>query len=103
MRLSGLKLKGNIFEIVARFDNPKLTYALYYGNDKTTTPSYDIANFENKIPKDLTFTAIGEEEKNPAYSIITEKPLFENKAWLWVLMAVIIALLGWFSFKMLRN
>lgn len=103
LRLSGLKLKGNIFEIVARFDNPKLTYALYYGNDKTTTPSYDIANFENKIPKDLTFTAIGEEEKNPAYSIITEKPLFENKAWLWVLMAVIIALLGWFSFKMLRN
>lgn len=103
LRLSGLELKGNVFEIVARFDDPKLTYAWYYGNDKTTAPSYDIANFENKIPKDLTFLAIGEEEKNPTYSNIIEKPLFENKAWLWVLMAVIIALLGWFSFKMLKN
>lgn len=103
LRLGGLELKGNIFEIVARFDNPKLTYALYYGSEKITAPSYDIANFENKIPKDLTFLAISREERNPAYSIIVEKPLFENKAWLWVLMAVIIALLGWFSFKMLRN
>jgi hypothetical protein len=103
LRLSGLALKGNIYEIIARFDQPNGEYALYYGNEKTTAPVYEIEKFESKIPTDLTSVNIGAEQKNPAYNIKIEKPLFENKAWLWVLMAVIIALLGWFSFKMLRN
>ena len=103
LRLRGLELKGNVYEIIARFDDTKLAYALYYGNEKATAPSYEIEKFESKIPANLNEVMIGKEQKNPAYSIITEKPLFENKAWLWVLMAVIIALLGWFSFKMLKN
>lgn len=103
LRLSGLQLKGNIYEIIARFDEPKDEYALYYGNEKATGPVYEIEKFESKIPTNLTSVNIGAEQLNPAYSIKIEKPLFENKAWLWVLMAVIIALLGWFSFKMLRN
>lgn len=103
LRLNGLVLKGNVYEIIARFDDPKGEYALYYGNEKAAAPVYDIEKFESKIPVSLSSINIGPELKNPAYTIKTEKPLFENKAWLWVLMAVIIALLGWFSFKMLRN
>lgn len=103
LRLSGIALEGNVYEIVARFDDPKLTYALYYGQDKATAPSYEIEKFESKIPANLSSLNIGEEQQNPAYTIKVTKPLFENKAWLWVLMAVIIVLLGWFSFKMLRN
>lgn len=103
LRLSDLDLKGNIYELVARFDDPKLEYALYYGNENADAPSYEIEKFESKIPADLTTVSIGPEQNNPAYSIKIEKPLFNNKAWLWVLMAIIIALLGWFSFKMLRD
>ncbi len=103
LRLSGLALKGNVYELIARFDDPKLAYALYYGNEKATAPSYEIDKFENKIPAGLSSLTIGEEQQNPAYTVKVTKPLFENKAWLWVLMAVIIVLLGWFSFKMLRN
>jgi hypothetical protein len=103
LRLSSLQLKGNVYEIIARFDQPKDEYALYYGNEKATGPVYEIEKFESKIPTNLTSVNIGTELLNPAFSIKIEKPLFENKAWLWVLMAVIIALLGWFSFKMLRN
>ncbi|WP_167354719.1 DUF3999 family protein [Pedobacter terrae] len=103
LRLSGLQLKGNIYEIIARFDQPKNEYALYYGNEKAISPVYEIEKFESKIPVNLTTVTIGAEAKNPAYSIETAKPLFENKPWLWALMVVIIALLGWFSFKMLKN
>jgi len=103
LRLSGLALKGNVFELIARFDDPKLRYALFYGNEKATAPSYEIEKFENKIPANLSSLTIGEEQQNPAYAVKVVKPLFENKAWLWILMAVIIVLLGWFSFKMLRN
>lgn len=103
LRLGKLDLKGNIYEIIARFDNPKITYAIFYGNDKMQAPNYEIERFESKIPENLTAITIGAEQKNPTYTIKTEKPLFENKVWLWALMAVIIALLGWFSFKMLKN
>jgi hypothetical protein len=103
LRLSSLQLKGNVYEIIARFDEPKNEYALYYGNEKATNPVYEIEEFENKIPINLTSVNIGAEQQNPAYSIKIEKPLFENKAWLWALMVVIIGLLGWFSFKMLKN
>ncbi|WP_197082306.1 hypothetical protein [Pedobacter sp. BMA] len=103
LRLGDLELKGNIYEIIARFDNPALSYSLYYGNEKSTPPSYEIEKFQSKIPPDLTSAIIGDEEKNPAYSVNTTKPLFENKAWLWIVMAIIIALLGWFSFRMLKN
>ncbi|MFC3559622.1 hypothetical protein [Pedobacter jamesrossensis] len=103
LRLTGLVLKGNLYELVARFDNVGANYALYYGNEKATSPSYEIEKFESKIPLNLTSASIGSEQKNPAYSVKIEKPLFENKAWLWILMAIIIALLGWFSFKMLKN
>ena len=103
LRLGKLELKGNIYEIIARFDNPKLTYAIFYGNDKIQAPSYEIEKFESKIPENLTSLTIGEEQKNSTYTTKIEKPLFENKVWLWASMAVIIALLGWFSFKMLKN
>lgn len=76
---------------------------MFYGNEKTQAPNYEIEKFESKIPENLNSVNIGSEQKNPAYSIKIEKPLFENKVWLWALMAVIIALLGWFSFKMLKN
>ncbi|MFD2288463.1 DUF3999 domain-containing protein [Pedobacter petrophilus] len=103
LRISNLELKGNAYEIIARFEDLKANYAIYYGNEKSTAPSYEIEKFEKKIPTNLTTVSVGNEEKNPAYTIKTEKPLFENKIWLWVLMTIIIVLLGWFSFKMLKN
>ncbi|WP_147273637.1 DUF3999 family protein [Pedobacter chinensis] len=103
LKLSDLDLKGNIYELIARFDDQKPEYALYYGNENADAPSYEIEKFENKIPTDLTALNIGQEQKNPTYTIEIEKPLFNNKAWLWALMAIIIVLLGWFSFKMLRD
>ncbi|WP_421944421.1 DUF3999 family protein [Pedobacter sp.] len=103
LNVVGITLQGNIYELVTRFDEPNMNYFLYYGNKNAVTPNYDLAKFESKIPENLTSINIKEEQKNPAYSIKIEKPLFENKVWLWALMAIIIALLGWFSFKMLKN
>lgn len=103
LRISNLILRGNIYELIARFDSNNYNYALFYGNEKVNAPIYEIEKFENKIPSNLTAVNIGEEQQNPAYFIKIEKPLFENKIWLWVLMATIIALLGWFSYKMLKN
>lgn len=103
LRLSGLELKGNIYELIARFDDFNAAYELYYGKADAVAPNYEIEKFESKIPLNLTSVEVGKEHKNPAYAVKTEKPLFENKLWLWALMAVIIGLLGFFSFRMLKS
>mgnify|MGYP006209236711 CR=1 FL=1 len=47
---------------------------------------------------------VGNEQNNPAFKVEVKKaPLFENKAWLWALMAVIIVLLSFFAFRMLKS
>ena len=104
LRLNSIALKGPIYELIARFEQADYQYALYYGNATATIPSYELKNFENKIPIEITALTVNEEQKNEAFQTKAEqKPLFENKVWLWGLMAGIIALLGFFAFKMLKN
>ncbi len=104
LNLASISLKGPVYELVSRFDEPNLNYALYYGNKDATAPNYELKNFENKIPMQLPSISIGNEQNNPTYAISKIKsPLFENKLWLWCIMGVIIALLGFFAYKMLKN
>jgi hypothetical protein len=95
-------VKGNRRLLYARFTQPA-TYYLYYGNKGATQPDYDIAKFKDKIPADSKELTLGPEEAIAQPAAIKVKPLFENKAWLWGIMLLIIALLGWFSVKMMRG
>jgi hypothetical protein len=104
LRLNSIALKGPVYELIGRFDDATLNYALYYGNKEANAPVYELKNFENKIPMEIAPLSVGAEHINPAFTL--EKvttPLFENKFWLWGLIGIIIALLGFFSYKMLRN
>jgi len=104
LRLHSIAVKGPIYELIARFEKTDYQYALYYGNSIAEIPSYELKNFENKIPIGITALRVNDEQKNDAYTTIAEqKPLFENKGWLWGLMALIIALLGFFTYKMLKD
>lgn len=95
--------KGFVYKLVARFSDLSSDYFLYYGNTSSTTPSYDIVNFKDKIPTDLTKLKLFEEEK-----IIHEKeqgkqPLFSNNGWLWGVIIILILFLSWASLKMLKS
>lgn len=104
LRISSVALKGVIYELVGRFDDTTLNYALFYGNKEVAAPNYELKNFENKIPLEVTALSVGAEKNNPAFtSEKVQQPLFENKLWLWCLMGVIIALLGFFAYKMLKD
>jgi hypothetical protein len=104
LRITSITLKGPVYELIGRFNDATLNYALYYGNREGNVPVYELKNFENKIPMEIAPLSVGTEQNNPAFKL--EKvtaPLFENKFWLWGLIGLIIALLGFFSYKMLRN
>ncbi len=103
LQLNSIALKGPISELIARFEQTAYQYSLYYGYKNATAPSYELKNFESKIPIGITALNIGDEEQNATFITKTENPLFENKIWLWGLMVLIICLLGFFAFKMLKN
>jgi hypothetical protein len=103
LRINAIALKGPIYEIIARFEKTDYAYALYYGNHNAEAPIYELKNFENKIPISLSSLQISEPQNNPRFIVKVTKPLFEHKAWLWSLMGIIILLLGFFAYKMLKE
>lgn len=77
-------------------------YFFLYGSKDIEAPSYDLVHFKDHIPDSVTVITpqteeyIGQPETH-------QPPLFENKLWLWATMALIIAILGFFTLKMMKN
>jgi hypothetical protein len=95
--------KGFIYQLTARFNDLSSDYFLYYGNTSSTTPSYDIVNFKDKIPTGITQLKLSEEEKIIHEKEQVNQPLFSNNGWLWVVLILLILFLSWASFKMLKS
>ena len=102
LHLSSFIVKGNVYELTARFSE-SAKYYLIYGNKKAVNPSYDIKKFKDRIPKNLKKISFGDEEKIVKDKVPETKPLFEKKIWLWTIIIIIILILGWFSLKMIRK
>lgn len=101
LNIGDIQIKGAITQMKIRFTK-KGNYYLYYGNKNAQKRTYDIERFTKNIPTELTAISLGEEEVLQKQT--TEKnPIFKNKMWLWVIMIIIIAMLGWFSVKMLQK
>jgi Protein of unknown function (DUF3999) len=102
LKIDSISVLGNDHELICRFGEPA-TYFLAYGNKNAQIPEYDIAHFLDKIPVNLTYLDLGDEKTTLNGSNTTSQALFTNKIWLWAIMLLLIALLGWFSFKMIRQ
>lgn len=106
LTIDSIVVKCYIQELTARFPKQEENdYYLIYGNKKVNRPNYDLASFQHKIPKMVTQLKVGEERLWSTGAELTEKtaPLILNKAWLWMIMGMIILMLGGFSLKMIRN
>lgn len=102
LSIGSVEVKGTVHELAIRFTQ-EARYYLIYGNEQAHLPEYDIAQFTNKIPSELSVLELGEEQSIDKKRSKGTSPLFENEAWLWVIMGVIIALLGWFTVSMMRK
>jgi hypothetical protein len=103
LQFNGIQLKSAVYELIGRFDHLDYDYALYFGNEKVSAPIYELKNFENKIPLAITPLTVGSTQLNPAFKVKVDQPLFENKTWLWALMGLIISILGFFTYKMVKE
>ncbi len=99
---SRVELYGYNNGLIGRFTK-SANYYLVYGNSNAYVPNYDITRFESNIPLQVKPLAIGEEEIIAEKIIEKNDPLFKDDIWLWAIMIFVIFILGWFSFKMLKN
>lgn len=88
-------------QLIARMSQGK-EYFLYYGNKSASPPTYDLVHFTDKIPESLAPLTL-ENEVSIGKTTATSPPLIENKVWLWLIMGVIIAVLGFFTLRMMKN
>ncbi len=102
LQIDSVFVSGYEHELAVRFDR-KATYYLMYSRIGKEKPHFDIGMFADKIPMDLTPVMLGEESLIKRENAPKIKPLFQNKIWLWIVMVSIIAIIGWFSMKMIKN
>jgi hypothetical protein len=102
LTINQLSVKGNMYQLVVRIIKPA-TYYLIYNNKNAQRPVYDLTSFKDKIPQGLPQLIIGPEEKIEQMPASIVKPIFENNAWLWIIMVIIILLLGGFTYKMIKK
>lgn len=76
---------------------------LCYGKDADAAPVYDLVHFKDEIPQSLNMLQVGAEIAQVQASIPPANALIQNKKWLWVVMALLIALIGFFSLRMMRK
>ncbi|MCW5912571.1 MAG: DUF3999 family protein [Cyclobacteriaceae bacterium] len=78
-------------------------YALKYGNTNAFEPRYDLEHFVKELPDSLPELQVSSELK-PAQTPESEStPWFKNKLWMWIALGAIVAILGYFTMRMMRE
>lgn len=102
LKIKNVTVKGNVYNLDIRFTEPA-TYFLTYGNSNVYRPNYDIERFVSKTPDTISSLTLGEEQIIYKKPTSKNSPLFQNKIWLWIIIVLMVALLGWFSIKMMKS
>lgn len=103
IKIDNLSIRGTVPTLTVRFTETA-KYFITYGDRYRAKPHYDIEMFTDRIPEKIKSVKLGIEETvsvdKPAEEV---DPIFKNRIWIWVIMIVVIALIGWFSFKMIKE
>lgn len=102
LNITNMSIKGYKHYLTARFTD-KRDYFLVYGNINAQTPNYDIVHTSKSIPTSLIRVDLGPEIHIPKNGKEQIAPLFENKIWLWSVMAIVILVIGGFTLKMMSK
>ncbi len=88
------------YQMKAELD-PDFKYFLVYGKKDDKAPFYDAVYFRDKIPE-VVFPAVVLEEQKIIYKP-PFIPVFIEKLWVWIGMVVVILVLSFFSWRMVRE
>ena len=102
LKVKSINAEGYLHQLIVKIPDNELKYFMVYGNQKISAPKYDILSFKNSVPSSLQSISLGESFLIKKIGTKAgEKDL--SKTWLWLAMGLVIAILGFFSFKMIQN
>ncbi|MFZ5970683.1 MAG: DUF3999 family protein [Bacteroidota bacterium] len=100
LAVENISLSGPVVALFLPYSgNQKLE--MFYGSATTYAPQYDLVHFQNNIPDSVPLMQLGA-EVFIGEPINRTAPLFENPMWLWAVMVLVIGVLGFFTFKMMK-
>ncbi|WP_175416217.1 DUF3999 family protein [Aggregatimonas sangjinii] len=102
LNIEGASAKGYVHELLVRFTKPA-SYYLAFGKANATKPQYDIAQAGSQIPTNLSSLSLGDMQDIPKKGTKLVSPLFENKFWLWAVMAIVILMLAGITLRMIQK
>ncbi|CAM4418851.1 DUF3999 domain-containing protein [Zobellia roscoffensis] len=102
LQIESATVKGYTHELLVRFDN-EADYFLVYGNKNAQRPQYDIQQITSSIPENAPSLDLGDAQEISKPKKNVEKPLFESKTWLWLVMGIVVVVLGWFTLRMMAK
>jgi hypothetical protein len=82
---------------------PNKHYILTYGKKNDASPQYDIEYFKNAVPIHLKKAELGTENQIPQSPVVVKQGLITNKMWIWVALIACVALVGFFTLKLLKT
>jgi hypothetical protein len=102
LNIQDIEVFGYRHDLVVRLPEAE-SYFMLYGKNDAAEPRYDLGHFKKAIPADLKLLQLGPEHSLGDLSPSPRGPLFKNKLWLYLVMVIIVATLGWFTMKMMRK
>ncbi|MBX2894431.1 MAG: DUF3999 family protein [Cyclobacteriaceae bacterium] len=78
-------------------------YSLKYGTANVFHPNYDIDHFIKDIPDTVPELQLSSELKSQQNTVDEPNPWFKNKIWMWAAIGIIVAILGFFTMRMMRE
>ena len=91
-------------QLIAELKRNK-TYEIMIGNEKALKPAYDLEYFKEKIPENLPVLIPGKIILNKK-TASSENPInhfFQSKLLIWAAILIVITLLGFMTWQMLRE
>lgn len=101
LKIEDVETKILKYNLVARFLSANNECFMTYGNKDLRQANYDIKNFKQNIPADLTSLSLGKQISLKTGEVIEESIV--TKWWLWAIIILIIALLGYSTLGMLKK
>lgn len=83
--------------------SPDNDYALVYGKSTDAAPQYDLVHFKERIPAEKRSAKLSREMSIYQPTERKAEPWFLNTWWIWGAMIVVMLLLGYVSWKMIKG